>query len=168
MDYLELCTVLWDELNQHYPKELGEVLECPNLEYSYDFIGFIEQYEALSRLIPNHWTVIDFGCYVGVQAYYFRNHIKYIGVDPFQGPRLRTENSEYHQLSISDYFKLFKPEPGVNLPTSTFAICNFVPAYSGLIRESFPNLFIYYPESDKKYGPHVDIQKIFKNRRHAE
>ena len=118
---------------------------CVN--YDYNFFGFLEQYYHLSKIIPKHWTIIDFGCASAFQSVFFDKHKLYFGVDsntPIEH-RYKTENSVNYDCSIeyainNNYFK------DLNL-NETFVISNFVPSQcaNSQIRSAFPNLFIYYP-----------------------
>lgn len=39
-----------------------------------DFIGFMETYYYLSKIIPKEYTVYDFGCAYNPQCYLFQDH----------------------------------------------------------------------------------------------
>ena len=47
-----------------------------------DFIGFMETYYYLSKIIPKEYTVYDFGCAYNPQCYLFQDHAKFIAVNP--------------------------------------------------------------------------------------
>ena len=55
------------------------ILSQDECELDVDFLGFTEVYRSLSKIIPKHFTVIDFGCYLAAQCYCFGNHKKYVG-----------------------------------------------------------------------------------------
>jgi len=93
------------------------------------------------------------GCYNGLQAWFFRNHLLYIGVDlaTDEIERLELKNTEYFTMSISDFIK----ERVILYPH--FAICNYVPPWHDdnqkLVRENFKHCFVYYPETAKLDKP---------------
>jgi hypothetical protein len=92
-------------------------------------------------MIPQHWTVIDFGCYVAAQAWYFKDHSRYIGVDVNRLKRFRFGNTTHLRMPISEAI----PKLKLDLQ-ETFAICNYVPSPEvDLVRKTFPNLYVYYP-----------------------
>jgi hypothetical protein len=64
-----------------YAAEAGAVLAAADGDIDPDFLGFLEPYEALSRIIPRGRTILDLGCGYAFQSWYFRHHRKYIGVD---------------------------------------------------------------------------------------
>jgi hypothetical protein len=115
-----------------------------------EFIGFIEIYEYLSLIIPKNFTIVDLGCAYNPQCFYFINHKKYIAVDISECEKFKTDNCEIYQKTISDFIK--NDLITLNLK-ETFAICNYVPSWGDdnmkLVRESFINVFVYYPYSEK-------------------
>lgn len=120
-----------------------------SLEISPDFIGFIGIYKHLSGIIPEHYTVIDFGCGYNAQSFYFKNHKQYIAVDFY--PDLicfKSENCIFHNITIYDF--IFQILPTLNLDLDkVFAICTYVPDWYGqninLVKSTFKNVFTYYP-----------------------
>ncbi len=121
-----------------------------NLECSPDFLGFLGTYYYLSKIIPQDRVVYDLGCCNGFQAWFFKHHLEYIGVDLLTKPenQLKTSNSQYFHTDIDSYLKT------TNIKTPHFAICNYVPPWRGdnqkLVRENFRHIFVYYPESKNK------------------
>ena len=88
---------------------------------------------------------MDFGCAYAPQAYYFRKHKKYIGIDVSGCKKFKFENTEFW---INDMDEEIKCDEVSNLdPNTTFAICSYVPASTEKIRAKFKNCFIYYPAS---------------------
>ena len=121
------------------------------------FPGFVGQYYLLSKLIPKDRVVYDMGCSYGLQAWFFRDHCKYIGVDlPNDAVRrLRMPNAEYHEMSIGDFLATATIDP------KHFAICNYVPPWEDdnerLVAEAFRHMFIFYPMGDP-WSPFVEIE----------
>lgn len=134
------------------PDEVNRVMRkgdnCVN--YAHDFYGFLEQYLHLSKIIPKDWYIIDFGCAAAFQSVFFKKHRLYVGVDhSFSlNARYQTRNSFYFNCSIEKFIdkKLYEKLENLDLK-KTFAICNYVPSEKAkqMIREAFPNLFVYYP-----------------------
>lgn len=120
-------------------------LEC---EYEQGFLGFINIYKPLSELIPKNMIIIDFGCYLAAQSYFFSEHEKYIGVDVVSMRRFKPKNAKHYISSIQDFVKnevpkLFEKKGKMKY----FAICSYVPDEEAvaLVKETFPNVICYYP-----------------------
>jgi len=127
------------KLRKKYPKMFEYVLKQRWCDIDLDFMGFVDTYYYLSKIIPKHWTVIDFGCAYNPQAYFFRNHKSFIGVDCSTEKQFQFKNTILFKGTIADYLKQNPIKGGV------FAICNNVPSEeTKMIREYYPNCFIYY------------------------
>lgn len=139
------------ELKKLIPhNEYESVISQDMCELESDFLGFVEQYYALSKVIPKHYTVIDLGSYMAAQCYFFKGHKRYIGVDSYDIKedyknlkRFRTENTIHYKSTIQDFVKNMEE---IDTET-TFAICNYVPDKEAqdLVRETFENCFVFYP-----------------------
>ena len=155
---------LWpEEYKRIYNKVMG------NGDIDPTFVGFIDIYEALSRVIPKHFTIFDVGCAYAFQAYYFREHVKYVGID--SAPSTDEERAQYPYTECFDIDSRFQMPGSVYYPKSIhgtedlfeikekeagsgpcFAICSYVPGgVGGFVRHVFPNCFVYYPASSKEY-----------------
>ncbi len=115
-----------------------------------DFLGFVDIYRALSGIIPRHFTVVDLGCAYAPQSWYFRGHLKYIGVDIMCKRRFSQPNTEHHNMATGEFVRQFAS--GLNLD-QTFAICSYVPPWGHensieIARATFPNVFTYYLSGD--------------------
>lgn len=124
-----------------------KVLYQDYCEYDRDFLGFLDVYRPLADLIPKDKIVIDFGCYLAAQAYYFKDHKKYIGVDVLDMYRFTPPNAEHYIGSIQDYIKKeFHPKGRLD-NLDYFAICSYVPDDDAmeLVSRTFINAYIYYP-----------------------
>ena len=124
----ELCQKEIDRIFAKYKEQLKTVLACPNTELGHDFLGFLDSYNSVK--IPEDFTVIDFGCNLAVQALYFENCQKYIGVDLIPTDhRFPQSNAQYYQDSIQNFIKNTLPkliEDGLDF-NKTFAFCSCVP-----------------------------------------
>lgn len=149
-----------DEWEEHYRKcckelldlipasEVNKILRQYYCELDYEFLGFVNIYKPLSELIPKQHIVIDFGCYLAAQSYFFQNHKQYIGVDGVELNRFKTENTEHYVGSIQEYIEQEVPKfltKDNNL--NYFAICSYVPddEATELVRKTFQNVCCYYP-----------------------
>ena len=124
-----------------------------------EFLGFLDIYEHLAAIIPKHWTIIDLGCAYTPQAFLFRNHFKYIGVDlPWNNSewhpdhkteRFKSDNTVIYEMPIAEFIDKHLCEFDMK---NTFAICSYVPPWGGdnmkLARDNFTNVFTYYPSSE--------------------
>ena len=138
------------EGSEYYAKELKKVLSYERCELEEDFLGFTSTYRHLSMIIPLHFTIVDFGCNHGCQAFYFTKHKKYIGIDasiPVEY-RLNTPNSEYLLSTGQAFIESLVDKPRVE-SYPMFAISNYVPSdeLNLLIRARFRDLYVFYPKS---------------------
>lgn len=114
-------------------------------DIDYSFIGFMDVYQFLSKIIAKHWKIIDLGCAYAPQSFFFKNHLTYIGVDISKNiERFYTDRTVFFEQSIQDYIKGF--DSSVDLE-NTFAICNYVPDREAreMVKDFFPNNYVYYP-----------------------
>lgn len=135
------------ELISIIPKEqLDAVFAYETCDIDVEFLGFTEFYKHLAEVIPKNLTIIDLGCAYAAQAYYFRDHEQYIGVEADPCVQFHTENTTHYHMSIQSFISDELPKLNLNLET-VFAICNYVPDFEAqaLVRETFPNVFNYYP-----------------------
>ena len=123
--------------------EMQRLFSYEYCELEPDFLGFLNSYYDLQMLSKN-FTIIDIGCYQALQAVYFRNHKKYIGVDNSTPTeyRLRQENAEYYCMSGQMFIKNNIPKllkNGLDID-KTFVICSYVPDKElwKMISETFP------------------------------
>jgi hypothetical protein len=147
---------LWCALSTLAPEQFKAVMQgCARVELEPGYMGMVVAYKRLAELIPPHWGVIDLGCSYAPQAWYFRRHAFYIGVDfaPQDvvqagfGPatRFAFDNTKHFHGSIDQYLDT---DPVFDVPV--FAIMNYVPANGAVtrrVRETFPDLFVFYPKS---------------------
>lgn len=110
-------------------------------------------YEPLARLIPTHWTVIDFGCSYNAQAYLFENHKRLISVDlpfdpdwSFAHEIFKPSWCEFYEMSIKEWIPRYVNTLDLR---ETFAICGWVPnpAQVAMVRNTFSNVFAIYPSN---------------------
>lgn len=128
--------------------EYHEVMSQDMCELDSEFLGFVDVYKNLSRIIPKGSIVIDFGCYLAAQSYFFGRHKMYIGVDVVSMRRFTPPNSVHYTMSIQNFIqievpKLFEEYDELKL----CAICSYVPDFQAteMVRKTFPNVFCYYP-----------------------
>jgi len=135
------------EADPYYSDQLSKVMECPDFMLDQTFLGFVDTYYHLSKIIPTGRTVYDLGCCAAVQGWFFKNHKKYVAVDFETSPDdvFRTPNMEFHNCTIREFIEdSFIEEPH-------FAICNYVPPWQDdnmeLVRRAFNYLYVFYPEA---------------------
>lgn len=155
MDYYSQCLA---ELKNLIPKEEArEILAQCYCELDHEFYGFIDFYKPMSLLIPKSKIVIDFGCYLAPQSYFFQNHAKYIGVDivgeksvhkELKLRRFKPINAEHYTTDIETFIKEIYPEISKGHDNMDFfAMCSYVPDFKAteLVRKTFRNVCCYYP-----------------------
>lgn len=131
-------------------ERVNELFSYEFCEMEQDFVGFINNYADLKAL-PRDFTIIDIGCNQAFQADYFKNHAKYIGIEPgvpIQN-RLRQDNAEYYEQTLQEFVEKELPrlaQSGLD-PNKTFAICSAVPdsAACKLTEDTFRYFRISYP-----------------------
>lgn len=135
------------------PKDqIDRVLNQKNADIEPEMLGFVHIYEHLSKIIPEHFTVVDLGCDYNAQCFLFPNHKKYIAVDNFNDTeRFISDNCKIYKISIARFIKNHLKDLNMK---ETFAICSYVPPWGDdnmkLVRENFKNVFTYYPHGGYK------------------
>lgn len=118
-------------------EELKLKLDYGSAELDPTFLCFEHVYLPVSKMIPEHFTIVDLGCYQAAQAYLFRNHERYIGVDyydkTYRGdgyiPPLRflPKNAIQYVMSIDDFFDSGMADK-LDLD-KTYFIMSYVPSF---------------------------------------
>lgn len=145
------------ELFKLIPKEkidhVFQSSQTVGAECDISFLGFEKVYKASTLFAPKTKVIIDFGCAYAFQSWYFRNYRKYIGIDNgvCENDVLKTENSEFHFMSIQDFIKNVFPTLGYR-SDDVFAVCSYVPDDNAreMVRNFFPNCLVYYPTANKE------------------
>ena len=137
-----------ERLRRMIPQEvLDPLLDQDLCELDYDFLCFADVYAAVADVIPKNFIVVDFGCYMGAQAYFFQEHRGYIGIDDFddwwaQGTqRFSTWNTTMVTGRIEDVV------PVIADASYIFAICSYVPDEKAqqMVAEKYQNHLVFYP-----------------------
>lgn len=110
------------------------------------FLGFVDTYYYLSKIIPTHWTVIDFGSAYNAQSFFFAEHKQYIAIDAgADTERFCSPNGIIFAKSIDSFLRDDLDSLDLDV-RQCFAICNYVGNEATLaIAQKFPNVFTYYP-----------------------
>ena len=154
---------LWDIIPI---KEVNEKLSQDYCELDLEFAGFEYQYRAVANNVPDDYTIIDFGCYMAAQAYLFKSHEAYIGVDTVDHvERFATENTTHYVMSIQEFIKEELPK---YQGKKVYAICNYVSDEDArdLVTMALENFMVYYPgallqcKGINAYRIIVDIAKL--------
>lgn len=148
---MEAKDILWDLI----PKSELERLKGTVGEFCKDFMGFVDTYYHLSKIIPKEYTIIDFGSGHNAQSYFFINHKRYISVNPRSGIDMDDgmfcpSNCEIYRMTTGEFLNT------IDYPTKMiFAICNYVPNWYSqdsinLVKEHFRNVYTFYPELNRE------------------
>lgn len=146
-DYDEICSALWKMLPQ---EDKVRVIEKGETEIGPEFLGFVDTYYFLSKLIPKDWTVIDFGAAHNPQCYFFLGHKRYIAVEPASEVEMfKSWNCDIYRCTTEEFIDKELGKLGLDLG-KTFAICNYIPPWYGqnsrkLVRLTFDNVYVFYP-----------------------
>lgn len=151
MDSYQECLKRWHKLVPQEDKD--RVFNANLCGIDFSFVGFIDTYECLSKLIHTDWTVFDFGCAYNPQCYFFREHKAYHAIEPhsFNGEcteLFKTSNTIIHRCTTKDFLLNELPKMNINIKKS-FAIVNNVPNWYGedsikLVHEYFRNCYTFY------------------------
>jgi len=140
---LSIHNLLFELIDKDFPTQNKKVMESEGCEMDYGFMGFVDQYYHLSKIIPKEYKILDLGSYASAQGYFFRNHKEYIGVDDYEGVRYEFENTKNIIADIKNIVKDWTDTKKI------FVICNYVPInleVSKLMRVKFANIFNFYPD----------------------
>jgi len=148
--YNDLLIKLFKKIPRNDKKR---VFSQPMSDISCEFIGFLEPYWCLSKLIPKDWVVIDFGCSYNSQCYFFDKHKAYHAVEPIDTngqctELFHAENTIIHRCTTGEFLKNIFPTLNVDI-NKCFAIVNNVPNWYGedsmkLVRDTFKNCYTFY------------------------
>ena len=131
------------------PDTLDKVLSQDYCEIEPSLLCFAIQYEAVADIVPATMPVIDFGCYMAPQAYFFADRPVYVGVDCYElgdlFPALRrfqTPNTFHIVSTIQGCAEALRKEY-----PDAYAVCNGVPdeVARRLVSSLFPNHLVSYP-----------------------
>lgn len=145
MDNEELSRRLIKELDKVYPEQTDKIFNHKYCDIDGEFLGFLEPYYYLAKIIPKKDVVYDFGCAFAPQSWYFRNHKKYVGICPSGVPHWEMPNSEFHIMTAQEFLDKYLDTEV--LKKVSFAICNAVPDWKAQeqIKMKFQNVFNMYP-----------------------
>lgn len=109
------------------------------------FLGFLDIYFHLSKMVSKRFNIIDLGCGHGTQSVFFKDHESYFGVDFFtEFPPLT--DIKYYNGSIQDFLSTEFNKLGIS-EENCFVIMANVPkteSLAKLISDKFIYKFIYY------------------------
>lgn len=130
--------------------QLDRVFRQDMCDIDPEFLGFTQIYIALATIIPKHWTIVDLGCAFAPQAFIFKSHKAYVGVDPGERERFSAPNTRHYEMTTGQFIERHGSEFDRR---TTFAICSYVPPWFGensreIVRGAFTNVFTFYPSGD--------------------
>lgn len=136
-------------------EELENKLSQIHCELSFEFLCFEELYNIIATAVPKDKIIIDIGCYMGAQAYFFLENPIYIGVDNYEllnlasPKRFITNNSIHIVCDALNWIKEHKWKQilGATSLEQVYAICSGLPnkQVRDTIYTTFPNCTIFYP-----------------------
>lgn len=142
--YIAQNVIPKEQLERVFSQEYTTAEICPS------FLGFLNTYYHLSQIIPLYYTIYDFGCAYNAQSFLFKNHKKYIAVNPTdetfpQEAVFQPSNCEFYAMTTGEFLKKYPPTD-----KHTFAICNYVPDWFDessreLVKKYFQNCYTFYP-----------------------
>lgn len=137
--------------------ELTRLLRQDYCELEPDFLCFEPAYQAAAEFVPKDYIIVDFGCYLALQAYLFTRHRCYIGIDcleqdsRFQNlERAKTANSLMLCARVQDLL------PSLWHGSNLYVMAVAVPDIE--VQEAvrrMPNHFLWYP------GKPADVQGVY-------
>jgi len=154
----EAHALLWREMDAYARSQVERILENRSGELEPEFLGFLGPYMQLSRIVSENRVVYDVGCSSAVQAWFFRNHTRYVGIDPgTASDRLHLRNTEHFRGTLEEGLRCFP------VADDHFTICNYVPPWYGdceaLVRATFRHLFVFYPS---RHDHPVDLTPLLR------
>lgn len=160
---------LLNEVKSKVSKEtFNYLIRQEDCELENDFLGFLEAYDILRRIVPTDYVIIDLGCYMAAQALLFTQYRAYVGVDICNNlERFTTENTYHYGMSIKTFldapFQKYKDR-------KYFGICSYVPDFDSVkeAEKVFDNILIIYPETDirlKINGEYKNIADYLKGEK---
>lgn len=136
-------------------EQINEVMNTQLVDIDMSFLGFLNVYYNLSKLIPTHFTIIDFGCAYNPQCFFFSSHKKYIAIDSFPNIKVfKSKNCDFYNMETADFIEKIFPSFNFDIQ-QVFAICSYVSPWGrrnteDIVRENFKNMFIYYPHGENE------------------
>lgn len=130
-------------------EEQYRVFSSPDAGISPEFMGFVTYYKPFADLIPEDWTVIDFGAAHNPQAYLFKNHKRYIAVEPEMDIEMfKPDNCDIYRCTTKEFIEEHLGELASD--PKVFAICSYVPNWHGqdsieMVKSHFRCVFTYFP-----------------------
>lgn len=168
-------------LLERIPKEVvNKMLRQRDCELEPDFLCFEDVYAAVAENVPKDFVVLDLGCYMAAQSYFFSEHKGYIGVDcydmhipdeddidAYHPPKRfpKPQNATY----VTDEIRHFLNNlPSDIIPENTYVVMSYVPLKDEdeiwrKIAGIFPNCFLKY--CGKEYAQGINAEKIRISRR---
>lgn len=140
---LYLCEIIPDE-------QLDRVFAAcgTNANIHGEFMGFVDTYWHLSRILPKDIDIYDFGCAYNAQSFFFKDFKSYHAIEPLDGTIIEelfcAPNCTIYRCTAGEFLKSHFIRKGA------FAIVNYVPDWHGekvidLIHENFQNCYTFYP-----------------------
>ena len=148
-------------------ERLSKILSQPNCDIDGSFLGFLDVYAGVASKLPKSMTILDIGCAYAIQADYFSDYRKYIGVDVELRQHLEQENAVFYQETGEEFLTKIQMDFYYHdlRQLDTFVICSWVSARNEflpkLIKILFPYYYIAYVDGsvDKNFPPTRNREK---------
>ena len=127
----------------------NEVMNQDMCDIEPEFLGFVDTYYYLSKIIPLHFTVIDFGCAYNPQCFFFEKHNKLISVDIGKFKKFNnSKNNTIVEEGIDDFINERHKDFDMD---ETFAICSYVGTNEiKTVKSMFKNVYTFYPSNKEE------------------
>lgn len=163
-----ITATLLSKLRAEYPVESKKFWDRwaeadAMMDIDESFVGFLDNYFFLSRMIPTDRIILDIGCAYAFQSYYFRDHALYIGIDTGEiKDRLVLPHTEHINLHVEVPKQLETIRyQWVPQNTPCFAICNYVPGRTArFVSQVFPDCFCFYPQHSDSNAKLEEIRRF--------
>lgn len=134
-----------------------------------DFLGFVNTYFHLSKIIPKDFIIIDIGCGYNAQSYLFNEFQRVYAVNPlneisgFHFEYFCAPNCTLFDMTAGEFIEQELPKLNLDLK-KCFAICNYVPNWHNekpmkLVAKTFPNHYVFYPKKTNSHGRYKLVKK---------
>lgn len=146
--------LLYEQGDANAQAQVQRLIDVHEPQIDGSHLGFFDIYYALSVIIPKGRVVYDLGCHHAIQAWFFREHKGYVGVDHLAvRKRFKQHNASHVQADIETWIVSAKPQ------RPSFAILSYVPNLGDLDTRAFPDVFRFYPE----HGDHPEWDNLFRS-----
>jgi len=99
-DFYKYINNLEDKLT--FKKYINTCIKNSKGDIGWEFLGFMDDYMNLAKIIPTDLIVVDVGCAYGFQHIIFKDFKGYIGIDVSCTPKAFTKNARFIKGKFSN------------------------------------------------------------------